>query len=289
MNKYEKLDIIYDEYSKLMEFIFLIGEYPQELTKNNKWISNIDVEAFAAKLFNHLGTILCLVSKKTSFQFSNEKQERIYIDFISILVIVRAAFETYLTFYYLFCDININKNSQLLRYHSWLISGFLDRQNFQLDRSKEIASKLEHEKTKIIELELKIENNPAFQKFTDKIKKNIKKGQWRQKYSWADLAEIAGFNKIIFKDLYGYLCSYSHSGSLSIFQIRDAYTLEVQSNLTHIPIYLGLIIMTHFSKNHMKLYHNSKKILKQKKQIEPLLYKWSMTLEGFLNSYRNKK
>ena len=271
-----------NEYLNMMNIVFKLGNHQigKKITDENKWI--LDVEALTTKLFNHIGTIFHL-RKGTGIHLPYDEPRK-YFDHASVSIIIRATFETYLTFYYLFSDLEINQDAQQLRYLSWKLRGLLDRQSFRVTLEEHIK-KLEEEKKLVDILVAEIKNNPEFELADKKEKKMLRTGQWRVKKSWADLSKIAGFNEEIFRNTYRYLCSYSHSGSLSTLQIGDAENLQDQFNLTKISMHYGLILMCHFANSYMNLFPESKKIYEQETKYHFLFQKWLITWheEAFLN------
>jgi hypothetical protein len=147
------------------------------------------------------------------------------------------------------------------------------------------------EKVEMEKLLSKINSSSHFKALGVKAKKNALKGKWRLNLSWADLSAIAGFNKEIFRDVYSYLSSYSHSGGLSALQIGQAISPQEQKGLSVILMQYGLILMSHFIKSYNSLFPETKKNLKSKPEMEGLLEKWNINWneEQFLKPFSHNK
>jgi len=275
---------IKNEYLHLMKLYFEVGNSIKGDSLNNqdKWL--YDSEILITKLFNHISTLLYL-SDGTTFTLPNDRQ-RICFDHSSISVVVRAAFETFLTYYYLFCDRSSNTDVKKFRHIIWKVSGLKDRQSFKLVR-KENLSKLEVEKIIFDDLIVQVENNSIFSTLNAKAKKAVKEGKWRYQKSWADLSDIAGFNKKVFIDIYSYLCSYAHSGGLSALQIGQAVNIIDQKELTTISCQYGLILMSHFIFSYIELFPRAKTFFNNNKDRMDLAFKWNITWkeEEFIKTF----
>lgn len=278
------LDSIDQEYLFLMELYFRVVDSirGQTITEEDKWL--FEAEVLGAKLFNHVGTIHYL--RNGTILSLPGHQPKTYIDHSSISIIARAAFETYLTFYFLFCDFGIPIEERCFRHSIWKLRGFLDRQNFKAVR-KENLPKLEQEKKLATELITKIERSSAFKTLHAKKQNLAKKGEWRLGLHWADVASIAGFNKEIFRDVYNHLCSYSHSGGLSALQIGQAVQIPEQHQLSNVSLQYGLILMSHFIKSYSRVFPDTMRVIGSNKELEALSDKWYITWneEEFLKPF----
>jgi hypothetical protein len=262
------------EYLELMSLFFMVVDCRrgQKIDQSNRWL--YEAEVLGAKLFNHIVTALHLWHG-TDINLPQDKP-RIFVDHSSISVIVRAAFETYLTFYFIYCDSNSSIEERKLRYLIWRLRGFLDRQNFKVIR-KESLPKIEQEKEIVFELLSEIESNLIYKDLPGQSKKLARKGEWRLNNTWAALADIAGFNPDVFRDVYSYLCSYSHSGGLSALQIGQAINVSDQQDLSRISLHYGLILMSHFVQSYNSIFPETGKILESNPELKGLASKWHIT------------
>ncbi|MBI9035881.1 MAG: hypothetical protein JEZ03_15575, partial [Bacteroidales bacterium] len=172
-------------------------------------------EGLAKKTFFHICSIYSLANG-----YRVLLDEKTYIDQIdhsSMSVMLRAALESYLTFNHIFIAPK-EEDEIIFRFNCWDYAGFIERRDLypatiehkQLQKSEAILAERVWEK---------IERNNYFQRLSKDAKKKIKRGEWKHYLKWKDLAVDAKFDEIMFIDMYKYLCSYSHSGRLSVLQL----------------------------------------------------------------------
>jgi hypothetical protein len=280
---YKRLE---EEYASLMELLFNVVDSRRgvRISDDTRWL--YETEILAAKLFNHLGTIRYLWHG-TSLPVINS-QPRNYVDHSSLSVLVRAAFETYLSFYYIYCDTVASNDEKQLRYRLWKLQALLDRQKFTCVTSR--SSTVREQDVSIIAMLLaEIEGNSAFSSLPLKQQKLARKGEWRLGKSWADLAEIAGLDKKIFRDIYSYLCSYAHSGGLSALQIGQAVKSKDQMNLAGPSLHYGLMLMGHFIKSYTTIFPDTQSQLENNPELAKLSEKWQISWkeDEFLKGYNS--
>lgn len=157
-----------------------------------------------------------------------------FVDFASISTVARAAFEAFLTFHHVFVAPG-TEELQDFRYWAWLLSGLCERQKFPVTMA-ETQRKLAKEKAQIVDLHKKLSSNQEFQHLEPKQKRLIKRGEWRLRRSWKNLARDAGLDELHASTIYGYLCGYAHSDSLSVLQVHDAMQKQLQERLSRIAV-----------------------------------------------------
>jgi hypothetical protein len=199
-------------------------------------------EGISMKLFGHVSSLYLL------YQGNRVRlNEKMYIDFIdhsSINVLTRAAFETALAFHFIFCDSN-DIEERHFRFLCWDLAGFLERQG--LHTISEEGRTLKAREAKMLEgVKNKIIAHHSFKKYTKKQQLGILKGNWRLWHSWSDIAVKAGYSKEYFESIYSYLCGYAHTGRLSVLQIQQAISRDVQKQLAKVCLDYGLIIISNF-------------------------------------------
>ena len=160
-----------------------------------------------------------------------------------MILIIRAAFESALSFIFIF-NISANKDELDLRYWLWVCNGIqqLIKEEPILDENKDIYLSL---KAKIKTIENQIKENAIFGRLPSKFAKHIlKKRIWRiikadenrwQDIGWARIATEAGFEEKVAKQLYSFLSSYAHSDSLCISQIKEAKSESDRLMLLDVP------------------------------------------------------
>ena len=168
-----------------------------------------------------------------------------FVDYSSITVLTRAALETFLAFYFIFCDAP-TVDEKRFRFWCWDFAGFIDRQGFPIF-SDEGVQLLEVEAAMLSEAKLKIESHQIFRAMTVKQqKKIIEEGQWRLGLSWSAIAVRAGFERNYFKGIYSHFCGYAHTNRLSIAQIQQATNPSIQRELAEASLGFCMVTMANF-------------------------------------------
>ena len=182
------------------------------------------------KILNHCISVVN-ISKSQTYIFSNKTRVE-FVDFPSIAVITRSIVESYLAFNHIFINVKSDSESKF----KWLVydfAGYLERQTFKANLPANVLVK-EQEAQAIVVLRKEIKANPHFQNFTSKQQKQLlERENWKLFNRWGDLAKAAGYNVESFNQTYKFLCSYVHSGRLSILQILDAHKHGNEINLVN--------------------------------------------------------
>jgi hypothetical protein len=280
--------VIDKEFDRMLNILFSTIDSLRDQSIEGAKKLLFDAEVLGSKLFYHLCSAQQLF-KGTGF-FLENGQDHIFFDHASINVLIRASFETYLTYFFIFGESGAEFPEKYLRYLTWKLSGLLDRQEAPVAKPESLE-KLESEKIIIEKLMVEIEENIFFEKSNPKIQKAAKKGKWRLLKSWTDLANIAGFNREVFRRTYSYLCSYAHSGNLSALQIGQAINISDQKSLSVFSMQCGMFLMSHFIKSYRELFPKINELSELNKEMEFLLNKWFITWNepAFLNNFINKQ
>ncbi|TAJ10585.1 MAG: hypothetical protein EPO61_01890 [Nitrospirae bacterium] len=233
----------------------------------------VEAEHLAQKLFMHLASLLYLRSGTRIDEFTGQRIH--FFDFASSAVLARTAYETYLTFYFIFA---VPKAAQerCFRCQVWKLGGLLDRQRFP-PISQEGKQRLEQETIQIQELRSRIEQSPAFIGLPVKRQKDVLKGRWKLGKTWKEIAMVTGSSKRYFVGLYAYLSSYTHSGYLSALQVGQAEGKDVQYKLGELHVGVGLSLMSHFLDAYSSLFPPVKHLIDADSASKKLLEKWLIT------------
>lgn len=210
------------DYIKLLDLLYRVVEAnrgPLNGADDRYWYA----EGLVTKFFMHAASILYL-SRQTSIPEMLSTPLK-FIDSASIDVLTRAAFEAFLTFHYVFIAPATPEEADY-RYWAYTAAGLAERQRSPAS-APEHKQKLAKEKKELDVLHNKLCSNTTFKNLTNKQKLRVLKGEWRL-LSWREIAETAGLVKILSSDMYRHLSGYVHSGSLSIFQIKQALQKEEQ-------------------------------------------------------------
>ncbi len=222
----------------------------------------IDAEGLAKKFFSHTISILYIYR---GVNISDLPLPIIsFPDPPSVNVLVRAAFETFLVFYYIFID-SIDTDEINLRYQSWELSGLYQRQGFPATQDENIE-KLEEEKILIEKLEQKIKANSHFHSFSRKRREkyfdNIKKTNWRLK-GWSEIARSAGLSELNSRIMYSYLCEHSHSGNISATQVSQSQEFAIRRELMEAALGHLVICLANMIKYYCQYFPKSLKFYQE--------------------------
>ena len=238
----------------------------------------IRAEGLATKFFLHAASVLYL-SRGTTIQDLPTMPLK-FTDPGSIDVLVRAAYETYLVFHYVFSDPN-DIEEQNLRYWTWKASGLAERQHYPLleEQRKQNKQKLEREKAELRDLRKKLLSSVHFQRLRKEQQKKVLdyldtgKGDWKLQ-TWRQIAESAGLTEMISLHFYRHLCGYAHSGFVSIFQIREALENKEQSRLMRVSINVIFIATANFIREYCELFPRTKPALSAYPNGEKIVDAW---------------
>lgn len=136
----------------------------------------------------------------------------------------------------------------------------LDRRTFPAT-FEENKRKLEEERKLIDKLLEEIKGASLYSRLKNEQKKYARTGNWRLGHSWAELAQIAGFDKNYFRYIYRYLCSYAHTDNLSVFQLAQATDRKTQLEMVETWRGVGLVLMSHFIFAYVSIYPKAQSVL----------------------------
>lgn len=263
-----------DEYTDLLNLVFEIvqAKAGEPLTENNEWQNHAQV--LSGKFFKHMLSALHLY-KGDSF-FSSSGFDINYIDYSSISTIVRAALENYLALHWLY----LAADEQTCRYRvkTWEFGGLIDRSKmFVSDPASKL--KLEAESKLIEAYKEELLQDEKFNEETSHNQKKILKGDWRAGSKWGDFAVSAGIHRTYFNDIYKHLCGHSHANYISALQVRDAYRLEIQAELSASTLQIGCLIMAHYAFEYSEGFLKSDRILKSVHERYETADKWRVGIK----------
>ena len=271
------------DYSTLLDlFIRLVdSQAGRKIEPGDGWLN--DAEVLANKLFLHL------VSMQTLAAGTTVERDGVlpvfFVDHASVKVVARAALETYLVFFHLYGD--SDRSLCEFRHKTWRLGGLVDRQQFHLSTSSisQAHEVLAREKKQIEELKSEIANSPQIRSYTNKQRKKLLEGEWRIKSGWADLGSNAGFHEKYFKNIYGYLCGYSHSSYLSVLQVGQAMSIKDQEMLTRSILGFGVVLMAHFAFSYSNVFSTANAVLSANPSAKRVAEKWWFSPEDMAAIY----
>jgi len=251
---------------KLLDLLSRVVDANKGTATDREWYA----EGLANKFFDHAFFVLYLSHGPNTLDFPSRA---IKISGVaSIDVLTRAAFEAFLTFHYVFYTPKTEEDEDY-RYWAYILAGLKDRQNFPAvtDKQKKV---LVNDRKAIKELSNKLRSNVEFQSLNDKQKRKVLGGKWRGLKSWREIAEDADLNKIIASDMYGHLCGYAHSSSISVLQIKQAYEKHEENLLIEPSIIVINIMAANMIHEYCELFTQSKNVLNEDQESVNLVDSW---------------
>lgn len=180
------------------------------------------------------------------------------VDYSSIIVLTRAALETYLTLNYVFVA-EEKEELKEFRFLCWDLAGYIERSKFQA--TTEDHSNLKQSEAQAIEsLTNKIKENAVFKSLSPSEQKQALKGEWRLNYKWHDLATKAGFSIDYFRQQYKFLCSYAHASRLSVIQIQQNKSFNQQKDMATSAIGTMMVVLAKHMADYIEIMPQLKAI-----------------------------
>ena len=268
------------DYSTLLDlFIQLVqSQTGKKIDSGEEWLN--DAQTLSMKLFHHLVSMQMLSAGTTVEQ--NNIPTVLFIDHASVKVVARAALETYLVFFYLYG--NADRAVSEFRHKTWRLGGLIDRQQTHTSTA-EHQQVLVSDKPLIDALQSEIESMPQLQMYTRKQRSKLLAGDWRIGNSWSDLGVQAGFHEKYFKNVYDYLCGYSHSSYISALQVGQALSIEDQRMLTQAILDIGVLLMAHFAFSYSSTFSSAASVLASCTEAKRVAEKWRFGPENMAAIY----
>jgi hypothetical protein len=275
MNKEEENSFI-----TLLQGMLEVGESAKGITVGND-DRILDAEGLFFKFFSHCCTAFYLRRKTIIGEIKNINVN--FLDVPSILIITRAAIESYIVFNYVYLQ-PTNSDEANFRYWAWEYTGTFQRQRIMavLPESKE---KLKHEKKVLDKIRDALSETGTFKSLTTKQQNNlVNGGNWTipvstgdQNYypSWSKLAKLAGLNDKMAFEYYGFLSEYAHSTSWSIMQLRDPNFVHVRDGFIDTALKSLMSIMALMIKAYIKFFNLDMDIVKKNSDLNRAIEVWS--------------
>jgi hypothetical protein len=205
---------IYSDYLEMIHKLVVKNAACSKLNKRDRLFQH---EMFVKYAF-HLASILTL---EHGSRFSLSDDARMAYDYSSVIVLLRAALETYLTYYYIYSD-SSGEDDYTFRFHNWLIDGLNFRQSIDVSFSEELQQQKQKEGIELLESIKVIENTDAFRRLSEKQKRlATKKRQWIRP-GWAEVITKTGIGEYWARTFYALFSAYAHTSSQSIMQFKEA-------------------------------------------------------------------
>jgi hypothetical protein len=188
----------------------------------DEWL--LDAEGLALKCLFH-GTSTAQLHAGTVLRAAGAT----ILDVASMNVLARATIESFLTFHYVFVG-PTEASTKEFRHLAWVLADLVERQGFTASGAAH-QQQIADEQAQILSLQKRLRASPELQRLTRKQQTSVlERSDWRRQ-SWKDIALSAGMSPLHAVQAYTYLCSFAHSGSLSVLQVRQAKGAEERSML----------------------------------------------------------
>ncbi len=268
------------EYLIILDLLFRVVDCNRGVVQLNQKL--FEAESLARKFFCHCASVFYLSRGTNIDDFPSTKVG--FFDVASINVLARATIESFLAFHYIFGS-KVTEEERNFRFYSWQLGGLKERQkslpSIQI-REQQAKKVRANEQKRIQNYEQILKNNKIFLKLNKKHQKRILEGNWRNKIlggkcenmSWREIALDAELSELHAEHVYRYLCGYAHSSSLSILQLSQANTAQVQSALFAGTVGVIKIAMSNFIFEYCKLFPNSKLELNKNAEAKMAAEDW---------------
>lgn len=240
------------------------------INHENAWLN--DAQTLARKLYEHLASLHALTNVQRVEIRQSDSFE--FVDHSSAKVLARAAFETYLVFFFIYSG--SDRSLSEFRHKIWRYGGLADRQKYRSTNAK-TRNIQTAEKVRMDRLKTEIEASPHLRAYSRDAVKKILKGEWRGSDSWVALSGYAGFHESYFRNVYGYLCGYSHASYISALQVGQAQSLDDQRSLASACIGIGVVLMAHFVRAYIELFNDGKPILDDDQEAKMAVDRWNFS------------
>jgi hypothetical protein len=235
-----------------------------------------DVELLAFKLYSHAISSYWLY-QGTEADVPKSAGGTNFIDNASIIVLTRAALETYLTFFEVFIEPKKDDEFEFA-YCLWYLSGkvILEEYDPIIETPEE---KLESINMEIRQLRDRIKQTEVYENHTENQQKQILKGKsFRNRY---DIASSAGLSPNFIEMVYKYYSGFVHSDGYTSSQLFSSETTEEQKDFAELQLNILMILVSKFILDFTGKFKQSSYLLDMHPEIHRVAYVWSEVGAGF--------
>ena len=218
-------------------------------------------EIFVKYVF-HINSLLSIFNGTNIY--INSKYVK-YLDYPSIITLIRASLETFLTYYYIFIDPK-NDDENIFRYNNWFIDGLNKRQKMEVGFDENLKKVQMSEKLNIEECIKIIKSTDAYKRLSQKEKDRIDKDKMFKRPGWSEIFRLTGVSEYWAKTFYSYFSSYAHSTSSCIIQLNTARTDKSSGKILMMCIHFSLIITSMFIDRYCKDFNVGERMENEKKK-----------------------
>lgn len=250
----------------------------EQIPEGGQWMA--DRQTLSKKFAHHLHTI-AQVHQGSVLKVGDVGQA--FIDHGSVKVIARAVLENFIVFAQVFGD--PDPDVCRFRHMTWKLGGLIDRQGLSASTA-ESKARLAAEKLQVDQLGGEVKAHPLFQTLPKGVQKAILKGDWKTGRSWQTLAKEAGLSEAYFRNIYSYLCGYSHSSYAAAMQVGQANDLAEQSGLSSSMFGVMCLCMARFASLYAGLFPSARAVLER--EVRPAMSTWNISAARLEEVYANR-
>lgn len=268
MTRVEDYNLV-QQYAELHALVVEMVDTPggEPIPKGMEWLS--DRQTLSKKFAHHLHTI-AQVHQGSVLMVGDVGLP--FIDHGSVKVIARAVIENFIVFAQVFGD--PDPEVCRFRHMTWKLAGLMDRQSLNASTAVNKA-RLAAEKRQIDQLCAEVRGHPVFHTLTNGAQKAILKGDWKTGRSWQTLAKESGLSEGYFRNIYSYLCGYSHSSYAAAMQVGQANDLAEQSGLSSSMFGVMCLCMARFATLYASLFPSACAVLERERR--PAMDRWDIS------------
>ena len=115
---------------------------------------------------------------------------------------------------------------------------------------------------------------------------DIAKGDWKTGRSWPQLAKEAGLSEAYFRNIYAYLCGYSHSSYAAALQVGQANQVADQAEQSSSIFGVLCLCMARFAAVYATLFPLARNVLDR--QRAPSFDLWNIDATRFDQIYSGR-
>jgi hypothetical protein len=236
MSTYLRFDI--DNYLQLLDLTYEVAQSLKgKPSVDPRWP---DCQQLAQRLFNHAATIYYLrLGTECPVPYSSGKGTFFY-DFASVIVLTRAALETFLTLFEVFFEPTTEDEFEF-NHAFWQLAGFVVREGF-IPSDPALKSQIPKLQREIDEMRTRIQKTKKFRSLKRGEQKNVLKG--KRKRDWTSLAKAVGFGEQTIRRMYSYYSGYVHADGLSGIQVVTVKTAPEQIEFIEGNMYTVMILLS---------------------------------------------
>ena len=195
------------------------------------------------KFTYHLASILTLERGST---FSCTEPNKTAYDYSSVIVLFRAALETYLAYFYLFSETS-DQDERTFRFCNWMADGINQRQKVDVSFSADLQLKKAGEAAEIFGYLIKMQSTDAFHRLPAAQQHIVvSKRKWLRP-GWAEILKKTGISEYWARVFYALFSAYAHTSSLSLIQFKEATVKNEGKKLTESFGKLILVVCAKFT------------------------------------------